>query len=589
MPLTLMPRSSLPQSRPRPTHQAPQRFPLRAPSWSLIALVALTLLWLGCQKSPEGDPAELATKPEPTTQQPVHPETPRLVLLVVVDQMRGDYLDRFAPLFEHGFARLRQDGQVFTDAHQDHATTTTAPGHATIATGTYPSSHGVVGNNWFDRESGREVYAVEDDENGRSPLRMLRPTLGDQLKRHWPRAKVFSVGGKDRSTVLTAGREADGAYWYDPRTGRFTSSKFYPALPAWLEAFNDEGWPMHLFGTPWKPLVTLAELQRFGITALDRDRFGGGFPYTFGGPALSPGSSFYAALNGSPWMDSYVAALAQLLIEAEGLGDDDVPDFLVVNFSAPDAVGHSFGPDSPELVDTLIRLDRTLGDLLDAIDRRLGLDQVLVALSSDHGVGQVPEVASERGLDGSRLGTEAALCFQQLGVRLAQRFGLEGTAWMPGLLVFDRTVLAEHSVDFNEIRQATAAGLRTCPRVEKVISPEALEASSSDPLLTLFQHSYLAVRSPDLLLHLSAGTLATSTTASHGTAHRYDTWVPMIFQVPGFPAQRIESSVSVTDIAATVAAVLGLPGEEYDGLNRLPELEGGPARWDETNREVSEQ
>lgn len=558
-----------------------------------IALLTLSVLIIAsCGPGSDSEPNEEQTSSS-TAEAPIQDGTPRLVLLLVVDQMRGDYLDRFSPLFGGGLARLRDTGQLFTNAEQDHASTSTSPGHASISTGAYPSRHGIVGNNWFDRALGEDVYSVEHDELWRSPHRLLVPTLAERVKEHWPSSQVYSIGGKDRSAILTAGRTGDGVFWYDARSGDFTTSPYYvpeiaegpEALPTWLQDFNDADWPDQWFGTTWEPRLTVEDLRPFGIEPLDRGAFSSGFPRPLGGPAMGPSRSLYSAIYASPWMDAYVGELAAHILDSTDIGRDEIPDLLAVTFSAADAVGHGFGPDSPELVDTLIRLDETLGRLLDHVDRTVGLEHVAIALSSDHGVGQVPEVARARGRDAARYPLDLTLCIQRLGLDLAERFELEGTEWMPDTFYLDRDVLTERGLDFDSVASAVAEGLRTCPRVDRVFLPTDLagDTGDTDEIRTLFQRAFHPDRSGDILVHLSPNTLMTSTTASHGSANRYDRWVPIVFRLPGFPAQRVTSPVSVTDIAPTLAAIIGLPGAEYDGLNRLTDLEGGPARWDETS------
>ena len=570
------------------THR-PTRLLRLTQRFTYVLLLLAALAALSCGPGADSEPTE-ETASAATTDASVQADTPRLVLLLVVDQMRGDYLDRFSPLFDGGLARLRDGGQFFTNAEQDHASTSTSPGHATISTGAYPSRHGIVGNNWFDRALGDEVYSVEDEELWRSPHRLLTPTLAERIDEHWPSAQIYSIGGKDRSAILTAGRAGDGVFWYDSRSGDFTTSPFYipeiedgpEALPGWLQEFNDADWPDQWFGTTWEPRLTAEDLRPFGVEPLDRGAFSTGFPRPFGGPAMGPSRSLYSAIYASPWMDAYVGELAAHILDSTDIGRDEIPDFLAVTFSATDAVGHGFGPDSPEVVDTLIRLDETLGKLLDHVDRTVGLENVAIALSSDHGVGQVPEVARERGRDAARYPLELTLCIQRLGLDLTARFGLEDVDWMPDMFYLDRSVLAERGVDFDSVASAVAEGLRSCPRVERVFRSADLEGAEDDELRTLFQRGFHPDRSGDVLVHLQANTLMTSTTASHGSASRYDRWVPVLFRLPGFPAQRLSTPASVTDIAPTLAAMIGLPGADYDGLNRLTELEGGPARWDDS-------
>jgi hypothetical protein len=250
------------------------------------------------------------TKPAPAPPRPVPAGAPRLVLFLVADQLAADYLVRFRPLLQHGLARLLDESVVFTDAHQDHAATVTATGHASLSTGTFPSHHGIVGNSWFSREEGREVTSVWDEEHGSSPHFLLRPTIGDLMKEAWPAAKVFGVSAKARSAIFSSGKQADAAYWYDDETGEFVTSTYYepelveeetedtdtphrsrPAAtsaatagpasadataeePAdWREAFHDRRLLDPLFGTTWEPLLPLEEVERYGVLRLNRGWF----------------------------------------------------------------------------------------------------------------------------------------------------------------------------------------------------------------------------------------------------------------------------------------------------------------------------
>lgn len=509
-------------------------------------------------------------RPEP----PPPAGAPRLVLFVVADQVRADYLDRFRPLLDGGLARLLDEAVVFTDAHHFHSDTVTATGHATLATGRLPRHHGIVGNGWYDRELGRYVLSVTDLEYGRSPQALLVPTLGDLLERTYPSAKVFAVGGKDRSAILTAGREADAAFWYDGEEGTFTTSGYYlDEPPQWLERFNDSRYLDRYFARPWTPLHSLDELAPYDVEPVDwgyRDRQ---FPHALGGPSAYPDDDFYGTIAGTPFIDEYVVELAKALIEGEGLGEDAVPDFLGVTLPAVDATGHMFGPNSPELADTFVRLDRSLETLLDYVDERIGLEHVIVSFSSDHGVGPIPELLRRRGDEAARrLDDDAVTCFQSLGEELTKRFGDE--QWLAAGLYFDRPLLAEHDVDRPALEETIRSTLERCPGIARVLSGAELDASDPeelDDIARLFYNSYHPERSADLLVQLEPNVLASwSVMASHGSAYAYDTHVPWLLRLGNGRGGVVTERVHTIDVVPTLVATSGLDlgAGDLDGEDR---------------------
>ncbi|HVG35071.1 MAG TPA: alkaline phosphatase family protein [Pyrinomonadaceae bacterium] len=348
---------------------------------------------------------------------------PRLVLVIVVDQFRYDYLERFRDLFvANGIGRLLREGASWANTNYDHAPTKTAPGHATIMTGTWPSEHGIIANNWFDRETGKKVKSVSDDatlllggkegEKGSSPRRLLASTLGDELRLATnDRAKVIGISSKSRSAILPAGRHASAAYWFNTDNGRMVSSNYYfNQLPAWVERFNQTRMADKFFRARWDRLLPEAEYtRRLGsdsqpwenIASPDRDT--NTFPHTITGGASEPSKPFYKELDYSPFSNDLLVSFAEQTIANEGLGADADTDLLSLSFSANDYVGHRFGPYSHEALDITLRVDRQIARLLDYIDGRIGLDKTLVVFTADHGVAPVPEHAARMGLPGRRL------------------------------------------------------------------------------------------------------------------------------------------------------------------------------------------
>ncbi|HTY57942.1 MAG TPA: alkaline phosphatase family protein, partial [Bacteroidota bacterium] len=372
--------------------------------------------------------------------------TPKLVIVIVVDQMRADYLVRFNDLFGNGgFNLFLNGGAYFTNCAYDYASTFTGPGHATILSGIPVRSSGIIGNEWFDRQKGRSVYCVEDSAcesvgispglaAGRmSPRRFKGTTLGDQLMAHSPSSRVIGIAIKDRGAILLAGERPTGAFWFDPGSGSWITSSFYGrTLPAWAEQFNAAGIPARFLGRRWTRLLPDSCYSRSSIddapgegTLPGEDR--PVFPHQVkdletmppGGPPAGGMSRRFDGLLPTPFGDELTVRFAEAAIEGERLGGRGVTDLLAVSFSAPDYCGHIFGPDSQEVEDILVRLDRSLAEFFGYVDRRIGLQNVMVVLTADHGVCPLPELREHRGA--IRINPSDVLL--DVKVRVGQRFG----------------------------------------------------------------------------------------------------------------------------------------------------------------------
>jgi predicted AlkP superfamily pyrophosphatase or phosphodiesterase len=324
-------------------------------------------------------------------------KTPKLVLAVVVDQFRYDYLLRFRSDYKAGFARILEHGAVFTDAHHQHFPTVTAIGHSTFLSGATPSISGIVANAWFDRETGKDVASVSDPSvmllggrpnlTGASPHRLIPSTVGDELKMDGKGVKVIGVSIKDRSAILPAGHMADGAYWFDGATGNWVSSTYYfKDLPDWVKDYNKTRPADKFLGAEW--------------VSFD-GKPGSAEPYKKMG--AQPGPGFYTSLEATPFGNELIENMAERTIVAEQLGKHPGTDILTVSFSANDYVGHEMGPDSAQVHDISVQADRILGKLLDYIDSQLGPDNVLFVMTGDHGVTPVPEVKRARRMPGGRI------------------------------------------------------------------------------------------------------------------------------------------------------------------------------------------
>jgi predicted AlkP superfamily pyrophosphatase or phosphodiesterase len=492
----------------------------------------------------------------------------RLILVLSIDQMRADYLTRFDDLFQGGFRTLIDDGAVFTNAMYRHASTETGPGHSVILSGRHPSSSGIVGNSWFDPLLGRSVNVIEDpfvdlvgaQGRGASPVNFVGYTLGDALKQSSPNSKIVGVSMKDRSAILMAGRLADGAFWYDSRSGHFISSTWYGTdLPEWLGAWNQLDVAATYAGTSWTRLVDDEALYERYAGPDDVEGEGNGpdalFPHTVAGTA---------GLSQTPFADEITADVALEALKGYDLGEDADTDILAIGFSGTDYVGHRYGPDSQEVMDQLLRLDRTLGDFLGEVDRLVGLDRTLIVLTADHGVLPLVEVLQARGVDARRVNPASlqTRVLSALGERyedprsLIASFGADG-------LTFNHQALRARGVSPNEVESVSADALRGMEEVAAVYTRADLAGTrdSEDPYLWLYRNAFFPARSPDLTIRLQPFFYPSGPNTGgtgHGTAYDYDRHVPIVFLGTGIPSRAFDAEAGPEDIAPTLAAMLGL-------------------------------
>lgn len=518
-------------------------------------------------------------------------EAPRLVVLIAVDQGRAEYLDRFAPEFSGGLARLRDSGVTFTDAHQDHAVTATGPGHATLGTGAYPSTSGIVGNQWYEDDGKRGVYCVDDPESapltskgkgkgeGSSPRTLLVTGFADWLKDARPGAKAVTASRKDRAAVLMGGKRPDAAYWYDASSGEFISSTYYLSeLPAWAVEFNARKLPRQYFGQYWEPVDAVTDAGALELLPSDRGWFERSFPYAIGNASLVPDSAFYGAFGETPLMDEYLMDFGIAIVQGEGLGRDETTDFLALSMSALDSVGHTYGPNSLEILDEFRRMDRALGKFFQFLDDEVGRSRYWVVFSSDHGVMEVPEYLRHTERPGRRLGPADIQCIQRQGLEFLKRYGAEEDWFLSGFYLNYAAVGRTNRLR-QEVERDAARRLEECGFIRKVWTRTELEQPfAGEPELAdfhrLFRNSFMAGRSPDLLVQTREYFLTSQGTGtSHGTPYRYDTHVPLMFLLPGVAPARLEGRVATVDVAPTLAELLGIPvPDSVDGRSLASRL-----------------
>lgn len=467
------------------------------------------------------------------------PKKPKLILAIVVDQFRYDYLTRFRADYTAGLNRLLNQGAVFTNAQYEHFPTVTAVGHSTFLSGATPSLSGIIGNDWYDRDEGREVTSVSDPKTqlvggrggaGSSPARLLVSTVGDELKiADMGRSRVIGVSLKDRAAILPAGHMANGAYWFDNGSGGFVSSTFYFSdVPPWVKQFNESRPAARFAGATWLNHKMPAE------------------------------KGLNAALAASPFGNDLVAAFAERAIEAEQLGQHDVTDVLAVSFSSNDYVGHELGPDAPEIREMSIRTDKVLGELLAAAEKSAGAGNILVVLTADHGVAPLPEVNEARRMPGGR--PPAGIVNRVAQDALVKKYG-DGQ-WIAGgaehTLYLNQALIAEKKLNPAEVDRTAAQALSQIPHVFRVYTREQLAtgAVQQDVVSRRVMNGFYPRRSGDLEILLEPYWIFTQNGATHGTVFDYDTHVPVIFMGAGIRPGRYYQSIAVNDVAPTLAAIL---------------------------------
>jgi predicted AlkP superfamily pyrophosphatase or phosphodiesterase len=518
----------------------------------LCALVAVTLLaW---------------STPRPAAN-PSLPARPKLVLVLVIDQFRYDYLMRFRPYFvQGGFNRLLEGGAVFTDCRFDYATTMTGPGHATLLTGAYPDAHGIIGNNWYDRNSQREVYCVEDlttrmvagrgkasPSPGYSPRNLTASTLGDELRLATDfRSKAVSISLKDRAAVLMGGRNPSAAYWYDEGSGRFVTSTYYlPTLPAWADEFNQNSPVSRYCGGKWQALAETPGGQGKVLSEFEPSP-----------GETCPDPKFLGWLDETPFMNEIELGFASGAIRNEGLGQGPETDILTLSLSVNDYIGHEYGPYSAEVADTTLRTDRDLAAFFDDLDKLVGLDNVWIAFSADHGVAPSPAFIQQH-----KLGMGMA---QPAAIRNAAEQALT-KAFGPGpwiededetYLYLNRKTLKMRNVPETKAEEVAAQAAASQPDVAAAFTRTQFMTGSL-PHSTLARkaaNSFNPKRSGDVFLVFMPFAVPSSnpTGTTHGTPWNYDTQVPLIFWGSAFKPGFYGTPCQPTDLAATFAAILGL-------------------------------
>jgi arylsulfatase A-like enzyme len=556
------------------------------------------------------------------------------VVLLVFDQLRGDYLEKWRGQFgEGGFKRLQDDGAWFTNCHYPYAITTTGPGHASMMTGAPPSRTGIINNDWYDRAAADTAYCAgttkytivpatpvvkpTDPTKGSdttvkpkqvgTPDRLLSPTVGDVLKdATGGKGKVIGMSLKDRSAIFPSGHKPDGAYWFDKK---FVTSTYYrDAVPAWVAEFNKSGKAETYFGKPWVRYQTTADYAKLvgpDKSAGEGKGTGQGveFPHPLDGGEKALGSKYYSALANSPYGNELLLEFAKAAIEAENLGTDETPDLLTVSFSSNDLIGHTWGPDSQEVLDVTLRSDAIVANLLTHLDAKVGQGNYAVILTADHGICPIPEVAARQGIDAKRvsalkfaLGAETFLKEKYADAEAApkeekaadtkegEEAPLPKTRWMekisPPYVYLNHRLIKAKGLKVEDVANDLAAWVRTFEGVQAAYTHADLTAGKVDTYDEIGQKVLLAFhpeRSGDLFVVLKPyhliGSVAIGdrlvTGTTHGSPHAYDTHTPLLVYGPGVSGGKRDERVAPLHAAPVAADFLGVAPPK-DALYGVP-------------------
>lgn len=510
-----------------------------------------------------------------TTTSATYPQAiarPKLVVGMVIDQMRWDYLYRFYSRYgQGGFKRLLHEGFSAENTLIPYTPTKTACGHSSIYTGSVPAINGIIGNNWFDPQLGRDVYCVEDKsvntvgsiskEGLMSPKNLLVTTVTDELRMATNfRSKVISVSIKDRGAILPGGHTANGSYWYDDMTGNFiTSTHYMPQLPSWVNDFNAQKLPNKYFEKDWNTLYPIATYTESTADNKPYERLFKGektptFPHLF----KQYISKNYGMIASMPYGNTFTLEFAKAAIPAEKLGQTGNTDFLAISLSSTDYVGHQFGPNSIEIEDTYLRLDRDLEDFFAYLDKSIGKGNYLLFLTADHGGTHIPNFSKENKMPGEGLSTKKLK--KGLDSLILKEFNAKNTIFtiINDQLIFDTDAIKEANADYSKIKQSAINYLIKQEGILNAVDIKNLSNTTiPQEIKNKITNGYNARRSGDIYIILNPGwypTLGPGT--GHGAWNPYDSHIPALFMGWGIKPGKTNKAYHMTDIAPTISALL---------------------------------
>ena len=499
---------------------------------------------------------------------------PKLVVGIVVDQMRYDYLIRFYTKYgERGFKRLMENGYNLENVHYNYIPTYTAVGHTSIYTGTTPTNHGIISNDWYDKYEKKSIYCVDDDNyktvgansgGNKSPHRMVTTTVTDQLKlAQNSKGKTIGIAIKDRSAILPAGHTANAAYWFEGGDeGKFITSTFYMnELPNWVKQFNNSGKATTYLNETWN---TYYDISTYTETLPDNNEFEGlfkgkttpTFPYNLA--ELRKLNGNYDLLKAVPSGNTITTDFAEAAIIGENLGKSDYTDFLAISYSSTDYVGHKFGVNAKELEDTYIRLDKELERLIDFLDKEIGENKYTIMLTADHAAVQVPSYLNSLKIPGGYFNTKKFKSFvNEITIKYFNSNEIVENISNYQLFL-NKEKLQELNLNVHEVSQILADEIINFESVYKTVTAHTLQTTSfNSGILQILQKGYNQKLSGDVLLIPYPSTISRSKTGTtHGSGYAYDTHVPLLFYGNGIKKGKSAHYYPIVDIAPTLSNLL---------------------------------
>ncbi len=518
-----------------------------------------------------------AQKPKLVTSTSKTNPKPKLVIGIVIDQMRWDYVNRFKPFFtsNNGFLRFVNEGATCNNTLIPYVPTVTACGHTCVYTGSTPSIHGITGNSWFDNVKQRTVYCVEDNTvqtigsnnnsaGQMSPANVWTSTLGDELKLASNfKSKVFGISIKDRGAIIPAGHAANGAYWYDSKSGNFISSTYYgQSLPTWVTNYNALHRPDSLYNKNWN--LSLPNSIYEANCDNDENKYEGTpfgkeakhFPYSL--------KEFigkdYGKIASTPYGNDLVIELAKQALLNEQLGADAITDMLAISFSSPDYIGHSFGPDSWETLDGYIKLDETIANFFSFLDQQVGKDNYTVFLTADHAVANIPAFAKKHNLPGDNY-DDGALKNDILACLSSNNLNPKIISAVSEYnIYFNHGLMDSLNITSDKLTSILTNYLEKKPLVLQVVeSRKAANAPLPQSLRERIVNGFTPQRSGDLMLLTKSGVVdGYPTGTSHGVLYNYDAHIPLLWYGTGIKKGVVNSMTYMTDIAPTISTLLGI-------------------------------
>jgi predicted AlkP superfamily pyrophosphatase or phosphodiesterase len=488
---------------------------------------------------------------------------PRLIVLITIDQMRADYLDRWSSQFTGGLARLTRGGAVFTNAFQDHANAETAPGHSTLLSGREPYRTGIVFN--ADGVPDENAPIVGGGGPGASPFRFRGSTLVDWLKANDVGSRVLSISPKDRGAILPVGRAKESVFWYQS-DGRFSTSTYYAnTLPDWVNRLNARHIPQSYAGKAWRPLLPLAAYPEPDTVMIEDNGREPAFPHVLSRDYDKSARDFIAF----PWMDDLTVQFALAGVNAMNLGRNAAPDILCVSLSSTDAIGHRFGIASREVHDQVLRVDRAIGVLIDSLYKIRDSATIVFALTGDHGATLSPELAQDRADWPKPKRVELLSLVEDFQVRLAKKMNTDSAiAYENGVLLLNQSRLSKNRVDADSLARSFAESAEREPGVFRAdLFKDILSADTTkDPIARRWRHAIPPDWPAAVVITLNHGSVWGSSPGVHGSPWDDDCHVPLVFYGPWIRSGRYDELARTVDIAPTLARLVGVtPSENLDG------------------------